>query len=96
MNDHVLSVSPCDACQEHARAARAEPEWRWGRCTTPTEANANVLAAAHDMLAALRAIADDPDNAPLVLSDSHSWTLIDQARAAVAKATGQPSTTEAA
>lgn len=49
MADHVLSVTPCEACQERAEP----PEWKWGRCTTPTEANARLIAAAPDMLAAL-------------------------------------------
>jgi hypothetical protein len=46
---HVLSVSPCGACE-----SRADPkEWEWGRCMTPSAANARLIAAAPDMLAAL-------------------------------------------
>jgi hypothetical protein len=38
---HILSVSPCKACQE-----RADPkEWKWGRCMTPNEQEARLIAA---------------------------------------------------
>jgi len=42
--DHVCSVSPCTACQD--RAKQNDPEWKWGRCTAPTEANANLMVIA--------------------------------------------------
>ena len=49
---HVLSVSPCSAC-----ASRADPkEWKWGRCCTPTEENAKLIAAAPALLATLAQI----------------------------------------
>ena len=41
MRDHVLAVGPCRACIERVK----DGEWKWGRCTTPTEVNANLLAA---------------------------------------------------
>lgn len=40
--DHVCSVSPCDACCSRAK----DGEWKWGRCSTPTEPNANLMAIA--------------------------------------------------
>lgn len=48
-NPLVLTVSPCQAC-----ADRAEPrEWKWGRCHTPSEADADFILTAvnnHDAL----------------------------------------------
>ena len=41
LRDHVLSSSPCKACIERVK----DGKWKWGRCTTPTEANAELLAA---------------------------------------------------
>lgn len=45
----VLAISPCQAC-----ADRAEPrEWKWGRCHTPSEADADFIVTAvnnHDAL----------------------------------------------
>ena len=41
MRDHVLAVGPCRACIERVK----DGEWKWGRCTTPTETNAKLLAA---------------------------------------------------
>jgi hypothetical protein len=39
---HIMSVSPCKACQ-----GRADPqEWKWGRCMTPSEQEARLIAAA--------------------------------------------------
>lgn len=54
----VLCVAPCDAC-----AKRAEPrEWQWGRCHTPSEADADFIVKAvnsHDALVkALEEISD--------------------------------------
>lgn len=50
---HIMSVSPCEAC-----AGRAEPkEWKWGRCHTPNEADARLIAAAPELLAALNELA---------------------------------------
>lgn len=74
--DHVASIGPCEACQ-----ARADPdEWKWGRCTTPREANARLIAAAPDLLDALLAVAAVADR------KTHGFNL---ARAAIAKAFGQ-------
>lgn len=41
-NPLVLCVSPCQSCIE-----RAEPiEWKWGRCHTPSEADAKFILKA--------------------------------------------------
>jgi hypothetical protein len=82
--DHVLSVSPCKPCQE-----RADPkEWTWGRCTTPTLANARLIAAAPDLLEAIRClvglIGPTDDYLGMKFSDR-----IAKARAAIAKAEGR-------
>lgn len=42
--DHVMSVSPCEACQK--RAKTKGEEWQWGICTCPTEANGKLIALA--------------------------------------------------
>lgn len=42
--DHVCSVSPCGACRD--RAKQADGEWKWGRCVTPTEPNADLMMMA--------------------------------------------------
>ena len=47
----VLNVGPCKS-----RTDRAEPkEWKWGRCTTPTENDAKFIAAARTALPRLLA-----------------------------------------
>lgn len=78
---HVASISPCRAC-----ADRAVPkEWKWGRCTTPDEADARLIAAAPDLLEALKV---------LQANVGHAWPGIAHlgpmvaARAAIAKAEG--------
>lgn len=38
---HVMSVSPCNACCERAKGEGAE--WKWGRCTTPTDQDAAAI-----------------------------------------------------
>lgn len=43
--DHVMDVSPCESCQDRAKE-NGNPEWEWGRCTCPTEANAKLIALA--------------------------------------------------
>lgn len=69
--DHVLSVSPCESCLEYAKKNNHD-DWKWGRCTTPTEANAAFIVRAinahDDLVAALRTVAGQhalfvgPDN----------------------------------
>jgi len=55
----VLSVSPCRSCADRAKAKGAE--WEWGRCATPSEANARFIALANptsilSMIARLEAL----------------------------------------
>lgn len=62
----VLCVSPCQGCMD-----RAEPrEWKWGRCHTPSEADADFIVLAvnnHDrMVATLEALRDDPAVPPWI------------------------------
>jgi hypothetical protein len=45
---HVLSVSPCPSCCDR------ETEWKWGRCLTPSEADARLIAAAPELLQAAK------------------------------------------
>ncbi len=40
--DHVAAVGPCRSCTKRV----TDGEWKWGRCMTPTEANARLIAAA--------------------------------------------------
>lgn len=71
----VMSVSPCRSCAE-----RAEPkEWQWGRCCTPKEADARLIAASPDMLVALQLARD-------ALGANAARDAVD---AAIAKATGK-------
>src|SRR6186713_1866824 len=56
----VLAIAPCQAC-----ADRANPkEWKWGRCHTPSEADAEFILTAvnnHDhMVQTFEALRDDP------------------------------------
>ena len=41
----VLTVSPCDPC-----IGRSEGVWKWGRCGTPSEADALLISKAPDLL----------------------------------------------
>lgn len=48
---HVLRVTPCKAC-----ADRADPkQWEWGRCLTPSKADADFIASARNALPTLLA-----------------------------------------
>lgn len=76
----VMSVSPCRSCADRAR----DGEWKWGRCTTPSEADARLIAAApemyealHDLIALVETLdGGEHDDAPELIA----------ARAALAKA----------
>ena len=58
--DHVMSVSPCKACQERAKEKTENPEWMWGRCTCPSEANAKLMALAPALAEAYLAVKQYP------------------------------------
>lgn len=85
----VMSVSPCRACAE-----RANGEWEWGRCTTPSEADARLIAAAPDLLAfAKRVMADHRAKLPSEARDLYGGGCgcpqCEQAAAAIQKAEGK-------
>ena len=73
----VMSVSPCQSC-----ASRAKDGWKWGRCGTPNEADASLLKAAPDMLAALENLENDSGKA---MPDT-AWKMVQDA---IAKAKGE-------
>ena len=54
LKQHVMSVSPCGSCIDKL-ADDASP---FGVCTMPTDANARLIAAAPELLAALEEIAE--------------------------------------
>lgn len=54
LSGHVLALTPCESCADRAKAQGKG--WAWGRCTTAREANARLIAAAPELLAALEAI----------------------------------------
>lgn len=96
----VLVVSPCRSCVKHAEndAKRdgQEPEWKWGRCHTPSLADATLLAAAPDLYDALRDLYDSTADYIRInkLGDANSTHAMRRAAAALAKASGvsvQPS-----
>ena len=45
----VMHVSPCPSCISRAKD-NGDTNWKWGRCTTPSEYNAKLIAAAPDLL----------------------------------------------
>lgn len=46
----VLTVAPCPACADCANPK----EWKWGRCLTPNEQDARLIASAPDLVEALK------------------------------------------
>lgn len=75
----VLATGPCSGCAE-----RAEPkEWKWGRCQTPSLANARLIAAAPELLEALESMLSE-----FVGPYEGGFDSVVKARAAIAKATG--------
>ncbi len=85
--NHVLTVSPCKSCQKRAE------RWEWGRCLTPNEANAALIAAAPDMLEALEGLLEKYPVVPAsqLLGDEikEQSQRLSAARAAIAKAKGE-------
>lgn len=55
----VMAVGPCKSCTSCVK----DGEWKWGRCQTPKEADANLIAAAPDLYAKLAEVRSwmDPD-----------------------------------
>ena len=50
--DSIMSISPCDSCLKQIKND-PNPTWIWGRCMTPSEANARIIVVAPEMLDAL-------------------------------------------
>ena len=82
LKDIVLTVGPCKSCMERKQ------EWEWGRCSTPNQDDACLIAAAPELLEACEltfAIVIDGYDAgdePL----NKAW---DAAREAIRKAKGE-------
>ena len=93
MIGHIMSISPCEACEKRAESK----EWVWGRCMTPSWPEARLMAAARELLDALRPLAAlhlwrdaYPDSKMDFLTDEDLPFTLDEvraARAAIAKAT---------
>jgi hypothetical protein len=59
---YVMAVGPCEGCEASAKASGGE--WVWGRCKTPCEDDARLIAAAPALRKALEpfaAVADGFD-----------------------------------
>lgn len=56
--DHVLTVHPCNACLDRADSE----EWKWGRCTTPDDINAELIVRAVNSFEALLKLAKEVQN----------------------------------
>jgi hypothetical protein len=78
---HVMSVSPCEACQ-----GRSKGNWTWGRCTTPGADDARLIAAAPEL-------ADALDNLVMALDLPGDHCEVEnakrQAKTALAKVRGE-------
>lgn len=67
----VMAAAPCSACAE-----RAKPDWKWGHCHVPSLADAHLIAAAPELLAAAIELSDVagegsedlPDDTPVKVS----------------------------
>jgi hypothetical protein len=84
---HVLSVSPCKSCEGISE------NWEWGKCLTPSESDANLIAASPDLLAACQAMIEWDNEEKSHRLDFYArmelcQRAFDLARAAIAKATG--------
>lgn len=85
----VLNVSPCRSCINSA----APKEWEWGRCTTPSEADARLIAAAPELLNALKVCIEalTAETIGTIYMDDPGWyqavdDAVTQAKAAIIKA----------
>ena len=81
-DQQVMAVTPCKYC---LGKNAAKEEWTWGRCMTPSEADARLIASAPELLAALKDFVHSVEN------KDQSWVdgSVVLARAAIAKAEGQ-------
>lgn len=72
---HVLTVKLCKNCQKHVEnSGEAADGWRFGRCATINAADARLIAAAPEMLAALKGIRAHLPDHPDTL-----WQAVDDA-----------------
>ncbi len=78
---HVTTITMCKSCHDHAKKEKRE-HWLWGACHTGSAANARLIAAAPDLLAALKRMLGTPGNG--ITPEEHPDAL-----AAIAKAEGK-------
>lgn len=84
---HVLSVKVCRFCQQHARE---DAENRRSVCLGPKPADADLIAAAPDLLAALKRVAHScPCGARGESLHTHPHVIGCEIEAAIAKAEGR-------
>jgi len=79
-NPLVLAIGPCKACQKKA----SPQEWEWGRCHTPSEANAHLIAAAPELLKACEDFVAKVDYGAARSTQSYN-----QMKVAISKARGE-------
>jgi hypothetical protein len=91
-----MTVGACDACtsreKKEADAAGREPRFKFGRCTVPSEADANLIAAAPEMLKALRDFVEWIEKDGIRVPAWHRVggpDVLSQARALLAKIEGE-------
>jgi hypothetical protein len=70
----VLSLGPCPACQGRAKDNGAE--WEWGRCNTPSEANARLIVTAVNSYEPMLAALELTKEAVFVLMGPHDFVEI--------------------
>lgn len=78
----IMAVTPCKSCQ--ARAVANGPEWEWGRCWTPSQADAALIAAAPALYALAKGyeafeadliLNGNWDNTVKMTQAQHDWML---------------------
>jgi hypothetical protein len=53
LENEICEVSPCRSCIERIKEKYINPQWVWGRCITPKEADAKLIATAPELLDAI-------------------------------------------